>query len=389
MGSIGNSSHSIQQVMRSYREGNHFSRHSARKVAEECSDALKQAQILHEISHGTIESRRLEGELNVRQLVRSDQERQRGDIESDVVDLAGVSIHVHRPSEKIRVREIIQNTFTVRWEPDMGMEMGHTEFCTEYYWVSLKEESTRQPLRVVEIQVTADPGDKPFRLQHELGSFLGKWAAIRGRHEDPGDVQPLWELVNLLNLCHPRELQRALDTLDVSTASDSDFTDRARGFKPLELSLAMYVTDSIIRLPPGIGLINETLKYWEGRPDTERQRYRMEVIRDSIIWLNHLRSWGAGAAKVLLGDLDKGMQNRQQERIAWLDHPDAKCFFDKRRNQLSADETKDLAELWRMFEEHKQVPAQYVFNLARLHVQGRTPPCWPTFRKAIVDLVYV
>ncbi|KAL5339544.1 hypothetical protein BJX70DRAFT_155734 [Aspergillus crustosus] len=391
MGSTGNSFHMIPQVIESYREGNHPSRHSSRKVAERLTDLLKQESILHDIGYGTIEVSRLEGELNVRQMVRRNQNVQTGNLENDVVDLAGVSIYVHLPSDKARVRKIIQDAFTIHW-PENGSEMetdvGHTEFCTEYFWVTLEEESRRLPWRLVEIQLAADPGDEPLKSQSELGVFLGRWAAARGRREDPGEVQTLWELVTLLNLCHPRDLQKVLEPLDVSPASDSDFADRARDFKPLELGLAMYVTDSMIKLRPGKILLNENVDFLKQGSEVERQRYKMEVIRDSIIWLSHLRSWGAGAAKVLLGDLDKAMQDRQRQRIAWLDHPEAKCFFDRRKKRLLAHEVKDLEELWRMFEKNQQLPAQYVFSLARLRVRGPTQPTWPVFRKAISDLVY-
>ncbi|KAL4886839.1 hypothetical protein BJY04DRAFT_212812 [Aspergillus karnatakaensis] len=332
MGSNGNVSQAIEQIMQDYRDGTHPSRYSAMKVAEACSKVLERSKVLHEISHSTIESTRVEGELVMREMVRRGPVRQRGEIENDVVDLAKVSIGLHLPAEKTRVRQLIEERFTV---------------------------------------------------------FLTKWAAMVGWQGNVGDVQLLWELLTLLNLTEPRALRRILDGLDVSNVSESDYAERARRFRPLRLSLALYVADSIIRLPQGLGRLQQTENFWVAEPKAERQRYEMEVIRDSIILLTDLCLWGEGAAEVLLGDLEKSLQGSQQDRIKWLDKHNTKRAFDNRWQLLCGIDAKNLQWLWRLLEENERLPAQFVFSLARLRVKGHTAPSWHAFRKAILDLVYV
>ncbi|KAL4781362.1 hypothetical protein BJX76DRAFT_363591 [Aspergillus varians] len=389
----GSSPRSIEQFMLSYRRGIHPPIHSAQRVAEACGTALRQAQVLHEIHHSIIDSTRLEGKLKVREIARSNRYERYGEIEADVVDMAGVSIHVFLPHEKKSVRGMINENFKIHWSSveiieDRGAEPEHTDVSTEYYWVSLEEERRLWPLRIVEIQVATDAGERPFQTQHELGLFLCKWAVLKGREEDCGDIKPLWELLKVLNLRKPRELRDILQGLDISRAPESDYSRTARGFDPLELTLAMYVTDSVVRSPWGMDRIHDGTNFLERSRKPEQQRYKMKIVRDSFIWLAYLYWWGEGAARMLFSGVDRAMQGRQQRRIVWLDKICTKSFYNDENTVLSEEEDKDLAELWLLFDKHTELPAQYVFNLARLDVKGHSPPSWPHFRRAIFDLVY-
>ncbi|KAL4982041.1 hypothetical protein BDW68DRAFT_195781 [Aspergillus falconensis] len=383
---------SIESFMHSYRQDIHPAKHSARKVADACGMALRQAQILHEISHSTIPSNRLEGELTVREDLRGRPYAQKGEIERDVVGLATVSVHVHLPRDKNRVRGVIQKNFKVRFESIRAIEGIGTgpepaNMDTEYYWVSLKEEQVWPP-RFVIIQVETDPGNRYFETPHGMGEFLCKWAAIKGRQmRCCGDVQPLWELTDILNFRRVSEFRDFLADFDFAAGPESDYSRRARDFAPgLELSLAMYVADSLIRSAEGKARVQEAIDFLERRPKAEQQREKTRIVRDSFIWLVRLYSWGEGAADLLCDGLDKPMQGRYQKAISWLKKPTTRSFYNGTVALLTEDEASELEKLWLLFAKHKRVPVQYVFNLARLGVEGHPAPSWPRFYAATADL---
>ncbi|KAL6234547.1 hypothetical protein BDW75DRAFT_162828 [Aspergillus navahoensis] len=381
---------SIESFMHSYRQDTHPAKYSARKVADACGMALRQAQILHEVSHTTIPSDRLEGELRVRENLRGKPYAQKGEIEADVVDLATVFIHVHLPRDKSRVRGVIQKNFKVKFESVRAIEGIGTgpepaNMDTEYYWVSLREEQVWPPRDVI-IQVATDPGDRYFETQHEMGVFLCKWAAIKGRAMGCGDVQPLWELMDILNLRRVNEFRDFLADLDFSAGPESDYSRKASGFMPgLELSLAMYVADSLIRSAQGKERVQEAIDFLKRMPEAEQQRQKLRIVRDSFIWLVRLYSWGDGAADMLCDGLDKAMQGRYQKAIAWLRKPTTRSFHNETVALLTEDGASDLEKLWLLFEKHNRLPVQYVFNLARLGVKGHPVPTWPRFYAATAD----
>ncbi|CBF85615.1 predicted protein [Aspergillus nidulans FGSC A4] len=385
---------SIESFMHSYRQDIHPSKHGALKVAEACGTALRQAQILHEISHNTIPNARLEEELKLREKFRGKPYAKKGEIETDIVDLATVFIHVHLPRDKSRVRRILRETFKVQSEPtgaidDVGTEPELTNMDAEYYWVSLGEEVW--PPRNVMIQVETDPGDRCLETQLEMNTFLHKWAAIQGREmgqgADCGDVLPLWELTRLLNLRYVNDFRNFLASLDFSAGPESAFALRAGEFAPgLELSLAMFVADSLIRSAQGKEMIQKTIEFWRSRPEAEQQREKTRIVRDSFIWLVRLYSWGNGAADMLCDSLNKQMQGRYQRAIAWLGKPATRSFYYGSVAVLAENEANELEKLWRLFEGHHRLPIQYIFNLARLGVKGHPEPCWDGFYDAVADL---
>ncbi|KAL4942574.1 hypothetical protein BDV06DRAFT_211704 [Aspergillus oleicola] len=383
----------VDQFVKTYRQGLHHSQPRAENVAERCGHALRQAGVLHNIRPVAIDSKRLESELKMRELIRGSQYRNEEDIEADIMDLARVSVELNLPSEKECVSKIIRNHFETHWPGGIAKNtirrVESTDPDTEYYWVSLVEEKQMWPPRIVEIKVSTDPGDRLFRNQHELGMFLCEWAATKGRHGDCGDVRPLWELMELLHLRRVDVFRDILVGLDNSSEANSESSRKASEFKGLEFSLAMCVTNWIMRLPRATKRIEDKVNFIKRGPEDQKQRYKVEVIRNSFIWLAYLYSWGAGAGQMLLGDLNKAEQDIQQKRIFWLDKRCTKSFFDGRTTHLSAEESHDLHQLWLLFKRHQRLPAQYVFNLARLGVKGSSPPCWPDFRRAIFDLVYV
>lgn len=379
----------VNEFILNYRYGEYPSRDRCEEVAIKCGNALKKAQILHEIKCHNIPSTKLEGQLKVREIARDAQYEQAGQIEAEVVDLASVSIYVHLPQDKERVHGIIKSKFTV-WPVEYlekGVEAQDGK-CVEFYWVSLKGDERFWPCRIVELQVVTDVGDRPFSTQHELGMFLCEWAAIMGREEDCGEVKPLWEVLKLMNRCKPSFLRDRFQSGCISRLDGSDFSDQARAFRPLKLSLAMYVTDSIIRSSHGKEAIRQTVNSMERDPEPRRQRREMEIVRDSIIWLAYLHSWGEGAVDVLFHGLDPVLQDRYQQRIAWLNERRTQRFHVLETDTLLSEaESENLRELWLLFEQHQQLPAQYVFSLARLGVKGHTKPSWSHLNSAIAELV--
>ncbi|RDW81279.1 uncharacterized protein DSM5745_04836 [Aspergillus mulundensis] len=383
---------SIESFMQSYRQGTHFSKDTVQRVADACGRALRQAQILHEITYTTPPSARLEGELKMREALRGKPYTQNDEIEADVI-LASVLVQVHLPQERSHVSQIICENFEIhhrsaRTVDGIGTAPEPTNLCTEYYWVSLKEENVWPP-RLVEVQVATDEGDREFRTQDELVEFLSKWAVLIGMEVKRGDVQPLWELLNVPTSQQVRDFRDFLAGLNLSAAPDlgSDYARRAREFEPgLEFSLAMYVADSLMRSPRGNDGIQRAMSVLEEKPEAEQQREKMKILRDSLIWLVRFGSWGEGATDMLFDGLDKALQTRQLKRIVWLNKPCARDFLDDRIGFLTNREVQDLEQLWLLFARHNRAPAQYVFNLARLGIRGHSAPSWLEFDKAITDL---
>ncbi|KAL4908846.1 hypothetical protein BDW74DRAFT_73625 [Aspergillus multicolor] len=381
---------SVASFIRSYQQGTHFSKYSARKVADACGEALREAKILHEIKYTTSSSARLEGELTVRETLRGKPYTQKGEIEADVV-LASVFVQVYLPQERDGVSQIIGENFEIhhrstRTGDGIGIAPEQTNLSTEYYWVSLKEENVWPP-RLVEIQVVIDEGDRYFEDQNDLERFLAKWAVLKGIEVNRGNVQPLWELLDVVNFRQVRGLRDFLADLNLSVAPESDYMRRAREFQPgLELSLAMYVADSVMRSPRGRERIQGTMVFLEKTSEAERQRLQIKILRDSFIWLVRFGSWGGGATDMLFDGLDKALQTRQLKRIVWLNKPCTRSFVDGRSEILTHQEVQDLDHLWLLFAQHNRAPAQYVFNLARLGIKGHRAPSWPEFSTAIADL---
>ncbi|KAL4955923.1 hypothetical protein BDW69DRAFT_203967 [Aspergillus filifer] len=383
----------VDRFLDTYRRGVHPSQHRAANVAEACGQALRAAGVPHNIEQLAIKSKYLEGELEMRKFVKGKEYQNEEEIKADVVNLARVSIELHLPSHKERVSKIINDNFKVHWPQGTTHGttrcVGNTNLDTDSYWVSLKKEQAMWPPRIAEIQVSTDLGDRQFRNQHELGTFLCNWAVINGRDEDCGDVRPLWELMGRLDLRRVDAFRDVLVSLDMSSKADSEFARKASEFQGLEFSLAMYVTDRLMRLPCATERIEDNVKFVQRGPEAQEQRHKVEMVRNSFIWLAYLYSCGAGAGKMLYGDLGKAEQDIQERRISWLDKRCAKQFFDGEKAALSAEESHDLEQLWMLFQAHPRLPAQYVFNLARLGVKGHSPPCWPGFRRAIFELVYM
>ncbi|KAL4971072.1 uncharacterized protein BDV14DRAFT_194851 [Aspergillus stella-maris] len=382
----------IDRFLNTYRLGIHPSQHRARKVAEVCGQALKAAGVPHNIEQLGIDIKQLEGELKMRTFVREMGYHHEEEIETDVMNLARVSVELHLPSQQKRVSAIIKKSFEEYWPQGTAngpmRRVENMNSGTNSYWVSLKEEQEMWPPRIAEIQVSVDPGDREFRNQHELGTLLCKWAVINGRSENCGDVRPLWELMGHLDLRRIDVFRDILERLDMSTKADSEFARKAGEFQGLEFSLAMYVTERLMRLPCATKRIEDSDNFLKRGPVAQQHRHEVEMVRNSFIWLAYLYSWGAGAGKMLLGNLDKGKHDIQQMRISWLDKKCTKNFFNGETAALSVEESHDLRQLWLLFDSHPRLPAQYVFNLARLGVKGHSPPCWPDFRRAIFNLVY-
>ncbi|OJJ64204.1 hypothetical protein ASPSYDRAFT_38888 [Aspergillus sydowii CBS 593.65] len=366
------------------------SKRSAEMVADRLRLELRQAGIIHDIKSNAIEKAKLAAELKAREFARGRPYTQREEIEADVIDLANVWVYVYLPQDKDKVRNIVTEAFNIRG--DIGEKLEDPDLCTEYYWVSLEgeqEEDQEPPTRLVEIQVVTDKGDRQFQASHEVAAFLHKLAKIKGRREtDCGDARLLWEVLQILGSNRHRDLRNLMLGLDMSNALASDFSRKADAFAPLKLSLATYVTDSITRLQYGRDKMLEIAHVEGGDHESNRERYRMRVLRDTFIWLADLYPWGDGTGSMLFHDLDISMANLQRKRVRWLDSLEAKSFYEGEQQLLPHEEGKNIAKLWAMFVRHTQLPAQYSFNLARLDVKGPTPPNWAYFHRAITGLVY-
>lgn len=366
----------------------HASKRSAEMVAERCGKELSQAGIFHGIELSVIDKAKLAAELKAREFARGRPYTQ-DEVEAEVINLASVCVYVYLSQHKAQVRNIIARAFNIRGDSEEELE--GTDVCTAYYYISMEEEQEERLAspRLIEIQVITDNDNRQFQEPHEVAAFLQKWASVKGRSEnDYDDAGLLLEVLNILGLNRHGDLCDIVLDLDMSTAFGSEFSRRADSVAPLELSLVMYVVDSIIRSPRGQRKIRDITSDQEGRLGSIRHRYQMRVLRDTFIWLAEIYPWGEGTGAMLFKDLDILTARDQRQRIEWLDSLPAQSFHKGERDFLSPEESGNLAKLWAMFEGHTQLPALYAFNLARLGVKGKSLPSWPHLRRSITDLVY-
>ncbi|KAL2861597.1 hypothetical protein BJX68DRAFT_8549 [Aspergillus pseudodeflectus] len=223
--------------------------------------------------------------------------------------------------------------------------------------------------------------DRPFRTKNDLACFLENWMGARAPIRDLGDVHSLYELLQQLGLDHQRELRSVLDGLDFSTDPGSSYSRLADAFAPITLTPAIYLIHTILDSRRGRAKIDEASRT-AITTTTGRQKYEIEVVRDSLIWLNGLLSLGEGSAKILLGVDDYSMQAMQVLRIKWLGSPSLKRRYAAGNIALTETEKGDLKALWRMFEQHQSVPVQYAFDLARLKIRGGFRFEWVKFHDA-------
>ncbi|KAL2828615.1 hypothetical protein BJY01DRAFT_129063 [Aspergillus pseudoustus] len=222
-------------------------------------------------------------------------------------------------------------------------------------------------------------GDRPFVSKNELAFFLERWMEQSGNRGDLGDVQMLYELLGRLNLNHQTGLCGKLDGLDLSRNPGSSYSQLADDYAPITLTPAIYLSHTMLASTQGKDKIDEVSS---AETIPRRPKYEIEVVRDSLIWLNHLLSLGEGSADILLDEFEKKEQAIQVRRIGWLGSSTLKRRYTAGHIVLSKDEERDLKELWHMFEEHKSKPARYVFDLARLKIQGSLRFEWSDFHNA-------
>ncbi|KAJ0417911.1 hypothetical protein BJY00DRAFT_315508 [Aspergillus carlsbadensis] len=218
-----------------------------------------------------------------------------------------------------------------------------------------------------------------FRTKNDLAFFFQNWMEARGAVSDLGDVQSLHELLKQLGLDNQRELRAVLEGLDFSTNPGSSYSRVAATFAPITLTPAIYLIHTILGSRRGRAKIDEASR---AATITGRQKYEIEVVRDSLIWLNRLLSLGEGSANILLGVDGYAMQARQVLRIKWLGSPSLKRRHAAGNVVLTETENGDLKALWRMFEKHQSPAAQYAFDLARLKIQGGFRFEWAKFHDA-------
>jgi hypothetical protein len=231
----------------------------------------------------------------------------------------------------------------------------------------------------VPLRPEAEP-DSPFTTYHELGFFLETWLKTTwGETTNVGDVQPLHELLKQLGLDHHRKLLAELDGMDFSMTPGSAYSQVADAFAPITITPAIYLIHTILISGRGRAEIDNVSR---ATTITGRRSYEIEVVRDSLIWLNFLLSLGEGSADILLGPYDRVRQAIQVRRIKWLGSPKLKYRYGAGNIQLSQDEERDLNQLWLMFEKHQSRPAQYAFDLARLKIKGSLRFGWVNFHDA-------
>ncbi|KAL2864242.1 uncharacterized protein BJX67DRAFT_224887 [Aspergillus lucknowensis] len=210
-------------------------------------------------------------------------------------------------------------------------------------------------------------GNASLNSESELSAFLSAWMSQQKNSEElisrEGKVQPVWQLVETLDLRAPSELLKVLDNVRFDL-------DHEEFFAPLPLTVATYmIEEMVIRSSRGKRKIKELR---QTKTADDRLRYMITVVRDSFLWLDDLLAYRSDWAHLLVPDSDTESQRETLDRIQWLtwEAPRDFCEGSPEKQSLCDQEMSYLDGLWRMFERNPWPPIQFAFCLAGLEATG-------------------
>ncbi|KAL4862509.1 hypothetical protein BDV12DRAFT_42553 [Aspergillus spectabilis] len=212
----------------------------------------------------------------------------------------------------------------------------------------------------------------PLNSSVQLQRFLEGWVLEKNKDQHLiGTIEPLWELVRILDLKAPERVESVLRKVELrwNSANGRD-PYQMYYYAPLPLTLATYMIDEMIMQSPiGLRGMDEILQTKVG---SELHRYRIEVIKNSFLWLDDLVKPPANWVGLLFLEFDEELDRIVIERLGCMRTERVKGFHDRTLGQpaLKAKDVQDLESLWLMFSNNSSRPVQFAFRLARLGAKG-------------------
>ena len=147
----------------------------AETAARTCENMLLREGLPGRVTYRVKDVRSLERKLRKRQEIRGSPYPDRGAIERDISDLAGIRVALCFPRHKEAVKGCIRRLFTVQWEKKVIVGESHGRrflgYCADHYRVFLGDEHVQfhEPLR----------GQQQCRIEIQVVSLLRHaWAEV-------------------------------------------------------------------------------------------------------------------------------------------------------------------------------------------------------------------
>lgn len=239
--------------------------------------------------------------------------------------------------------------------------------------------------------ITKAGTNSPLRSLKELEAFMEWWLDERLRRQRAlGNVQPLWELVRILKLHEPTRLLQILDEIYRSWEDEtSQYHYHELTYSSLPPTLTTYVVELIESSSEWTIQVDQL----QNRSGPELLKYKIEVMRDTFLWLNdllpNLSSW-AGA---LFPDMKRSLipegqppcktENTILRQIAWISSVRGTIFWEG-RTSLDDEDSMQLSDLWKILHDSDQKPIKYAFRLAAVGAKGNWQDgAWYKFNTSI------
>ncbi|KAL2870355.1 uncharacterized protein BJX67DRAFT_281109 [Aspergillus lucknowensis] len=211
--------------------------------------------------------------------------------------------------------------------------------------------------------------NSPFELQ----IFLSEWAAARGQKPELiGNCQTLWELLQTLGFRQRDRLQEILGKLQLTGKGGRDYLRHHDSFHDhLSPTLANFLLLEIALSSREVrNKMSERQRNMEG---DELLRYKIEVIRDSFLWLNNIIEKKIDFVKTVFSGFDKDQERLLIVRLACLSRIQVRDFSAglPGATPLEKEDKSAMESLWKMFDGFfKPVPVRLAFRLASVGVAG-------------------
>ncbi|KAL4950829.1 hypothetical protein BDW69DRAFT_186972 [Aspergillus filifer] len=224
---------------------------------------------------------------------------------------------------------------------------------------------------------TNTPLDSELELKVLLESWAGEnWKGVLG------NVQPLWELVRILKLVRPKDLVDRLSNMDNCLKEEA-----ARSLSP---TLATYLIEDPELSKMWATEMNERL---QNKTGDDLLRYKIKVMRDTVLWLDELREIRDSWFGILVGNDDRSLVPKEstrignstestiQRHIVYLSSMRIENFCYESA-KLCDKTSSELNGLWEFLQDSGSMLVKLSFRLATMRAKGtwQTQLAWVKFR---------
>ncbi|KAF9887359.1 hypothetical protein FE257_010354 [Aspergillus nanangensis] len=214
-----------------------------------------------------------------------------------------------------------------------------------------------------------------FETHHDLALYLNEFMRVMAdrRNENLGDVELLWQLLNVMDLNRTNTLRDTLKVMDFSLESEP-YSDVARLYQPFNVSLGIYIQDHIVHSPAAKAKTAELLENARKAGNDDEKQHKLRAIVDSFAWFGRVRMTSDWVHQVM-HTAEPAPSRPLLDIIRYLDTQGSKRFYTAKLRQdevdLGIDEVIDT--LWQHLYHHEKRLVQFVFNLSRLGVRSCAP----------------